>query len=225
MHLRLKEIFTSYIEKDIKKFLEIKNENAFIRLITLLSASIGSLINMSEISNTLPIHQVTLDNYFYYLEQTFLIDRLRPYFKNTRKEIIKSPKEYFNDLGIRNFAINNFNNLNIRENKGFIFENFVYLILKEKLGSDYKINFWRTKAGAEVDFIILKDLRPIPIESKAKYFKKPSITQSMRSFINTYKPEIAFVINSNLNEEIKIDNSIVRFMDIKRFVESTDVLL
>jgi len=225
MYLRLKEIFTSYIEKDIKKFLEIKNENAFIRLITLLSASIGSLINMSEISNTLLIHQVTLDNYFYYLEQTFLIDRLRPYFKNTRKEIIKSPKVYFNDLGIRNFAINNFNNLNIREDKGFIFENFVYLILKEKLGSDYKINFWRTKAGAEVDFIILKDLRPIPIESKAKYFKKPSITQSMRSFINTYKPEIAFVINSNLNEEIKIDNSIVRFMDIKRFVESTDVLL
>ena len=47
----------------------------------------------------------------------------------------------------------------------------------------------------------------------------------MRSFINTYKPEIAFVINSNLNEEIKIDNTIVRFMDIKRFVESTDVLL
>lgn len=225
MYLRLKEIFTSYIEKDIKKFLEIKNENAFIRLITLLSASIGSLINMSEISNTLLIHQVTLDNYFYYLEQTFLIDRLRPYFKNIRKEIIKSPKVYFNDLGIRNFAINNFNNLNIREDKGFIFENFVYLILKEKLGSDYKINFWRTKAGAEVDFIILKDLRPIPIESKAKYFKKPSITQSMRSFINTYKPEIAFVINSNLNEEIKIDNSVVRFMDIKRFAESTNVLL
>jgi len=225
MYLRLKEIFTSYIEKDIKKFLEIKNENAFIRLITLLSASIGSLINMSEISDTLLIHQITLDNYFYYLEHTFLIDRLRPYFKNTRKEIIKSPKVYFNDLGIRNFAINNFNNLNIREDKGFIFENFVYLLLKEKLGSDYKINFWRTKAGAEVDFIVLKDLRPIPIESKAKYFKKPSITQSMRSFINTYKPEIAFVINSNLNEEIKIDNTIVRFMDIKRFVESTDVLL
>jgi len=47
----------------------------------------------------------------------------------------------------------------------------------------------------------------------------------MRSFINTYKPEIAFVINSNLNEEIKIDKCIVRFIDIKRFVESTNILL
>lgn len=223
--LRLKEIFTSYMEKDIKKFLEIKNENAFTRLITLLSASSGSLINMDEISNTLSIHQVTLDNYFYYLEQTFIIDRVRPFFKNIRKEIIKSPKVYFNDIGLRNFAINNFNKLDIREDKGFVFENFVYLILKEKLGSSYKINFWRTKAGAEVDFIILKDLKPIPIEAKAKYFKKPAITQSMRSFINTYKPDLAFVINFNLNEEIKINNCLLRFINAESFVEGLDLAL
>lgn len=221
--LRLNEIFTSYMEKDIKKFLEIKNENAFARLITLLSASSGSLINMDEISNTLSIHQVTLDNYFYYLEQTFIIDRVRPYFRNIRKEIIKSPKVYFNDIGFRNFAINNFNKLDIREDKGFVFENFVYLILKEKLGSSYKINFWRTKAGAEVDFIILKDLKPIPIEAKAKYFKKPAITQSIRSFINTYKPDIAFVINLNLNEEIKIGSCLVRFINVQSFTESFNI--
>ena len=221
--LRLNEIFTSYMEKDIKKFLEIKNENAFARLITLLSASSGSLINMDEISNTLSIHQVTLDNYFYYLEQTFIIDRVRPYFRNIRKEIVKSPKVYFNDIGFRNFAINNFNKLDIREDKGFVFENFVYLILKEKLGGSYKINFWRTKAGAEVDFIILKDLKPIPIEAKAKYFKKPAITQSIRSFINTYKPGIAFVINLNLNEEIKIGSCLVRFINVQSFTESFDI--
>ena len=221
--LRLNEIFTSYMEKDIKKFLEIKNENAFARLITLLSASSGSLINMDEISNTLSIHQVTLDNYFYYLEQTFIIDRVRPYFRNIRKEIVKSPKVYFNDIGFRNFAINNFNKLDIREDKGFVFENFVYLILKEKLGGSYKINFWRTKAGAEVDFIILKDLKPIPIEAKAKYFKKPAITQSIRSFINTYKPGIAFVINLNLNEEIKIDGCLVRFINVQSFTENFNI--
>ncbi len=223
--LRLKEIFTSYMEKDIKKFLEIKNENAFARLITLLSASSGSLINMDEISNTLSIHRVTLDNYFYYLEQTFIIDRVRPFFKNARKEIVKSPKVYFNDIGFRNFAINNFNKLNIREDKGFIFENFVYLILKEKLDGSYKINFWRTKAGAEVDFIILKDLKPILVESKAKYFKKSAITRSMRSFINAYKPDIGFVINLNLNEEIKIGSCIMRFIDAESFVESFDMAI
>jgi len=217
--LRLEEIFTSYLEKDIKKFLGIKNENDFIRLITLLSASSGSLINMSEISNTIGIHKVTLDNYFYYLEQTFVVDRVRPYFRNTRKEIIKSPKVYFNDIGFRNFAINNFNRLDIREDKGFVFENFVYLILKQKLGSSYKINFWRTKAGAEVDFLILKDLKPIPIEVKAKYFKKPVITKSLRSFINTYKPYTALVINLNLDEEIKINGCSIKFMSKDNFVE------
>lgn len=115
------------------------------------------------------------------------------------------------------------NKLDIREDKGFVFENFVYLILKEKLGSSSKINFWRTKAGAEVDFIILKDLKPIPVEAKAKYFKKPAITRSMRSFIHTYKPDIAFVINFNLNEEIKINGCLIRFMDSKNFTECFNV--
>jgi len=212
------------MEKDIKKFLEIKNESAFARLITLLSASSGSLINMNEISNTLSIHQVTLDNYFYYLEQTFIIDRVRPYFRNIRKEIVKSPKVYFNDIGTRNFAINNFNKLDIREDRGFVFENFVYLILKEKLAGSHKINFWRTKAGAEMDFIILKDLKPVPIEARAKYFKKPAVTKSMRSFINTYKPETAYVINLNLNEEIKINNCLIKFINTRSFVEDFDLV-
>jgi predicted AAA+ superfamily ATPase len=222
--LRLKEIFKSYMEKDIKKFLEIKNESAFARLITLLSASSGNLINMDEISNTLSIHKVTLDNYFYYLEQTFIIDRIRPFFKNIRKEIIKSPKVYFNDIGFRNFAINNFNELNIRGDKGFVFENFVYLVLKGKLSDSDKINFWRTRAGAEVDFIISKDLKPVPIEVKAKYLKKPKITRSMRSFIDIYKPEKGYVVNFDLDDEIKIGGCIIRFVSARRFAEDIDTI-
>ena len=111
--------------------------------------------------------------------------------------------------------------LDIREDKGFVFENFVYLVLKEKLGGSYKIYFWRTKAGAEVDFIILKDLKPIAIEAKAKYFKKPAITQSMRSFINTYKPKTAFIINLNLNDEIKLNGCLIRFISTESFVEGS----
>ena len=221
--IRLKEIFNSYLEKDIRNFLEVKNENAFSNLVTILSASSGNILNSSEISNTLSIHHNTLDNYMFYLEKTFIIDRVRPFFKNVRKEIVKSPKIYFNDIGLRNLAINNFNNLEIREDKGFIFENFVYLVLKKKLGQDSKINFWRTKAGAEVDFIINKDLKHIPIEAKAKFFKKPAITTSMRSFINTYNPEKAFIVNLNLNEEIKINKCSIRFISSETFVESFDL--
>ena len=120
----------------------------------------------------------------YCLEQTFIIDVVRPFFRNTRKEIVKSPKVYFNDLGIRNFAIKNFNDLRIRSDKGFVFENFVYLILKDSRESSDKINFWRTKAGAEGDFVILEGLKIIPIEVKAKYFKNPLVSQALRSFIN-----------------------------------------
>ncbi|MHB8279789.1 MAG: hypothetical protein ACYDIA_19370 [Candidatus Humimicrobiaceae bacterium] len=76
-----------------------------------------------------------------------------------------------------------------------------------------------------MDFIILKDLKPIPVEAKAKYFKKPAITQSIRSFINTYKPDLAFVINFNLNEEIKISDCLIRFINAESFVEGFDLAL
>ena len=168
---RLDEIYTSYLEKDIKKFLEVKNEQAFSNLVTIFSSSIGNILNKSEVSNTLSIHLNTLENYIYYLEQTFIINIVRPFFRNTRKEIVKSPKIYFNDIGIRNFAIKNFNNLILRQDRGFVLENFIYLILKDSIGSTSKINFWRTKAGAEIDFIIQNGLKITPIEVKAKYFK------------------------------------------------------
>ena len=207
----------------IKNFLEVRNENAFSKLVTILSASSVNILNIIEISDTLSIYHNALGNYMFYLEQTFIIDRFRPFFKNVRKEIVKSPKIYFNDIGLRYLAINNFNNLEIIENKGFIFENFVYLVLKEKLGQDSKINFWRTKAGAEVDFIINKGLKHIPIEAKAKFFKKPAITTSMRSFINTYNPEKAFIVNLNFNEEIEINKCSIRFISSETFVESFDL--
>ena len=215
---RLNEIYTSYLEKDIKKFLEIKNEQAFINLVTVLSSSIGNILNKSEISNTLSIHLNTLENYIYYLEQTFVINIIRPFFRNTRKEIVKSPKVYFNDIGIRNFAIKNFNNLNLRADKGFVFENFIYLILKDSIGSAHKINFWRTKAGAEVDFVIQNGLKITPIEVKTKYLKKPIVSQAMRSFINTYKPNEAFIVNFDFDDKISIGKCQVNFLSVEKFV-------
>jgi len=215
---RLNEIYTSYLEKDIKNFLEIKNEQAYSNLVTIFSSSIGNILNKNEISNTLSIHLNTLENYIYYLEQTFIIDIVKPFFRNTRKEIVKSPKIYFNDIGIRNFAIKNFNNLNIRPDKGYIFENFIYLVLKESLTSAQKINFWRTKSGAEVNFVIQDGLKISPIEVKAKYFKGPAVSPALRSFINTYRPERAFIVNFNLDAEVIIEKCQVDFVSTEKFI-------
>lgn len=111
---KLREIYQSYLERDIKSFFRIENEPAFNRLTTLLSSQIGNLINKSELSNALGIHLNTLDNYLFYLQETFVVDLITPFYRNKRKEILKNPKPYFLDLGFRNLAVRNFSDINFR---------------------------------------------------------------------------------------------------------------
>lgn len=210
----LDEIFKSYIEKDIKSLLNVENERAFINLVKLLSSQIGNLINKDELSGTLGIHKNTLDGYLFYLEQTFILDFLRPFYKNPRKELLKNPKVYFLDLGLRNYAINNFEGFDFRPDKGALFENFLYLLLKNK----HPLNFWKTKAGAEVDFILLDGLIPVPYEVKASSLSDYKISKSLRSFIQTYNPKEAYCINLGKTGKIKIENSNVNFIKPKDLI-------
>ncbi|MFH1379893.1 MAG: ATP-binding protein [bacterium] len=215
----LKELFESYLDKDVKSYLHVENETAFSNLIKILASQAGNLINKDELSQTLGIHKNTLDNYLYYLEETFILDLVKPFYKNPRKELLKNPKVYFQDLGLRNYAIGSFNPIEYRPDKGSIFENMVYLCLREKDGNPQPVNYWRTKTGAEVDFIIMDGLNPIPYEAKASELTGYKITKSLRSFIDSYKPKNAYCINMSFNGTYKIDKTIITFITPAEFVK------
>ncbi|MDY6896031.1 MAG: DUF4143 domain-containing protein, partial [Thermotogota bacterium] len=100
--LRLNEIFSSYLEKDIAGFMKVENIIAFQKLTTLLAAQQGGLVNIQELSYTLGLHRETITRYIHYLEETFVIKRLTPLFSNPRTELSKMPKIYFADPGMRN---------------------------------------------------------------------------------------------------------------------------
>ena len=209
----LEELMTSYLEKDIKEFLKVENEIAFRNLLKILASQIGNLVNKNELSNSLGIHKNTLDNYLFYLEQTFIVDFIRPFFKNPRKELLKNPKIYFRDLGLRNFAIGSFSNFNFRPDKGALFENLSYLCLKESLDPLLPIHYWRTKAGAEVDFVIVPKLNPIPFEVKAAELKEFKISRSLRSFLRDYKPKKSYYFNLSLSGEQAIGGTKIIFLN------------
>ena len=208
----LEELFTSYLEKDIKDFLKIENEIAFRNLLKVLASQIGNLVNKEELSNSLGIHKNTLDNYLFYLEQTFIVDFIRPFFRNRRKELLKNPKIYFRDLGLRNFAIGSFSALSFRPDKGPLFENLSYLCLREALGPFVPIHYWRTKAGAEVDFVIVPNLRPIPFEVKATVLKEFKISRSLRNFLLDYKPKKSFLFNLSLSGKYTAEGADIMFL-------------
>lgn len=203
----LSEIFQSYVEKDIRLLLGVEKETSFYNLVQLLSASVGNIINRNELSSTLSLNQKTLEKYLLLLEKTYIIKLLKPYFRNPRSELIKSPKVYLIDLGFRNMIVKNLEAFSDRADKGPVLENFTFRRILDEISLTDKIYFWRTRTGSEVDFILEQGLEPTPIEVKAVPLKKPAYTRSLRSFIKKYRPKKAYVVNLSLNKQEKIENT------------------
>jgi len=197
----LADIYSSYIERDIMGFLKIDDKAKFTKAVKLLASQIGQLVNIGEISTITEVDRRTISKYLNVLEETFVLYQLAPYFNNPRQEIIKNPKVYFLDNGLRNYLLENFQEFNQRTDKGALLENFIFQELlsltKDKF---WNLRFWRTKQGAEVDFIIEQGLRQTAIEVKTTT-KKAKVPLGLQSFIKKYKPQKAFVANlSGLQE-------------------------
>ena len=207
------EIYRSVLEKDIAYLLKVDKTDAFSALIKVLSSQIGNPISYAELSSTLNISYQTVKKYLWYSQKIFLLDLISPYARNVRKEITKSPVPYFWDLGLRNYALGVFGHLGSPSECGFIFENLAFLLLKEqaKLGTT-KVNFWRTRDRAEVDFILESGRKVVPIEVKYKSLKKEEIPRSLRSFIEKYSPDEAYVINLDYKNKLKINKTTLFFL-------------
>jgi len=213
------EIYRSVLEKDVAYLLKVEKTEAFSSLVRILSSQIGSLVNFSELSSSLNISYQTLKKYLWYCRKIFILELVSPYFKNTRKEITKSPVVYFWDLGLRNYALGLFGNLYSPAAAGFVFENLVFLLISEQIRlSSAKLNFWRTKDKAEVDFIIERGPDIIPVEVKYSSFKDVKITRSMRSFIKKYEPPEAYIINLDLKKSINIGKTRLTFIPYYLFM-------
>jgi len=210
----LKEIYSSYVERDAIGFLDIKNKSAYIRLLKLLAAQIGQLVNIDELAMNLGIDRHTVEKYILALEDTFIIKKITPYFRNKRQEIIKANKIYFLDLGIRNLALEDFKLLEDRSDKGSILENSVLneLLLSKQIQGG-KLYFWRTKQKTEVDFILEKGLELLPIEIKWIVGKRDTIPAGLNNFINKFDPNHALIVNlSKNNTKITINQTKINFI-------------
>jgi hypothetical protein len=132
-------------------------------------------------------------------------------------ELRKNPKIYFFDYGLRNYAINNFNSLEIREDACRLAENFVLNEISFMTGEKFYLNFWRTTAKAEVDFILSAINKLIPIEVKFEVLKKEKIGRSLHSFIKAYSPKFAIVVTKDFWGEKKVGKTKVKFVPICYF--------
>ncbi|NUQ56900.1 MAG: ATP-binding protein [Candidatus Paceibacter sp.] len=209
----ISELYGSYMEKDIAYLLRVEKLDAFSSLVKIIAGQTGRIINYSELSNTIGLSMATIKNYLWYLEKTFITGTVSPFFKNKRKEITKAPVVYFHDLGFRNYSVGLFGKTAQTDGSGFAFQNFVFNALKTSLQfSGAEIRHWRTKEKAEVDFVITSGDRVTPVEVKYSELKKPEVGRSLKSFIDKYKPQKAFVVNKSFKETFVIDKTEVNFI-------------
>ncbi|MFB6167027.1 MAG: ATP-binding protein, partial [Candidatus Nanohaloarchaea archaeon] len=180
----LDNIVETYLVREIGDVLGIEDDRRMEDLMRILALQMGEKTNYSAVSDRAEITYNRLKEWLSVLEHTFVLEQVRPFFTNKQKEIVKSPKIYFHDSGFRNSLLNNFQDLEMRKDQGELNENFFFT----QAGAELK--YWRTKSGAEMDFVIDRN-PPVPFEVKTS----ARTTKSFRSFQEKYGPEKAFLMN------------------------------
>ncbi|MBM4145481.1 MAG: ATP-binding protein [Nitrospira sp.] len=196
----LKAYTQTYLEEEIRAEALSRKIGHFGRFLELAARESGTNPNLTKLSLESGVSVPTIKEYYNILEDTLIVEKVEPYLKNARKRILTSPRYYFFDLGVRNaLARIPLTESLINVDKGRLFEHAVILEIIRRIRAmnlDYKVNYWRTGAGAEVDCVIDTGSTVIPVEIKSGSKVTSSGLRGLSSFIDTYKERVkqAYVI-------------------------------
>ena len=186
------DFISSFLERDLLQWYNISPQ-IIRKLWQMLAHLNGQILNFSMIGKSLGVSNVSIKNYVYLLEQTFMINLLPPFISNTGKRLIKSPKIYLTDTGISNtlLGIHKFEDLTGHPAFGGIWESFVLSNLKGNLPKYLNYYFYRTTQGSELDFIIEYGNKLVAVECKASV--SPTLTKGNYISINDINPNYTFI--------------------------------
>lgn len=165
----LKEIVASYLYKDVLELDGIRHSAKISRLLQLIAFQIGKEVSFTELGTSLGMSKNTVERYLDLLGKAFVIQKLSGFSRNLRSEITKNYRYYFLDNGVRNALINNFNLLELRDDVGMLWENYLVmerLKRQEYLGEQANNYFWRTYSKKEIDFVEEREGRLFGYEMK-----------------------------------------------------------
>ena len=194
----LQELSDSYLYKDILTLDKIKKSEQLTRLLRALAFQIGSQVSYSELGQLCGLDNKTVDKYISVLEQTFVIFRLGSYSRNLRNELKASRKIYFTENGIRNALVADFRPVDLRDDIGKLWENF--LVSERFKRNEYAESyanpwFWRTQAQQEIDYLEEQDGHLSAYEFK---WNPSAKTKQPKAFQAAY-PESSFKVIHNDN--------------------------
>jgi predicted AAA+ superfamily ATPase len=159
------------------------------RLLTMLAAQQGGLLNLSALGNSLGVSYHTVEHGLDLLEGVFLIRRLAPYFCNIRKRLVKSPRVFIRDSGLLHHLLNiaTVEDLYNHPHRGASWEGFVIedLIRRERFAHPFtQFFFWRTATGEEADLVLERGSQRIAIEIKANSGTNPHDARKLETVLD-----------------------------------------
>ncbi len=199
----LQQLTDSYLYKDILSYGGIRKPEILEKLLRALAFQIGSEVSYNELAQLLGIDKKTVASYIDLLCQTYVIFKLPSFSKNLRNEIKTNQKIYFYDTGVRNMIIGDLTPLEIRQDKGNLWENFLiaerlkYNAYNNSLAKGY---FWRTMQQQEIDYVEEEAQKIIGFEIKWSPKSKAKIP---KTFVETYNTEVKVITSENFKEFLK----------------------
>ena len=185
-----RDYLDTYIEKDLRQMIAVKDLNAFFRFLTLLAGRVGQVVNLSGMSGEVGVSSTTLGEWLSVLEDSFIVFRLQPYFSNISKRIVKSPKVYFVEPGLAAYllGIESARQASRDPLRGNLFENIVVLeAMKARLNINKESNLFyvRTEKGVEIDLILKKEGMLFPFEIKSSMTPNKDFSKNLKMFCDS----------------------------------------
>lgn len=220
----------TYLEKDVRQISQIQNLMLFQNFVKLCAGRIGQIIDYASFSNEIGVSANTIKNWISVLEASYIIIRLKPYFENFGKRIIKSPKLYFTDVGLAAYLLDIQKPSHVARDplRGYLIENLSIMELCKychNRGREPNIYYYRDSQKNEVDIIIKHGHQLIPVEIKSaqtfdksflkgiKYFKKLTKDRVKRSYL---------VYSGNIKQSIS-DIQLLNYRDITSIYEDIEL--
>ena len=179
--------FRTYVERDVRRLVNVKDLILFERFVTLLAGRVGQIVSFSALAGETGVSATTIANWMSILEASFLIFRLPPHFNNISKRLVKSPKIYFTEVGLAAYLLGIETSQQLARDplRGNLFENMVVSEARKQFtnrGRDPRMEFYRTEKGFEIDLILGRGTNVRPVEVKSAQTFDKSFARNLATY-------------------------------------------
>lgn len=222
----LRSYYMTYVEKDVRQIISLKDLSHFEKFMKLLASRVGSEINFQSLSNDVGVSSATIKNWLSVLEASHLVFSLTPYFENFGKRVIKSPKIYFTDVGLLSYLLGIESADQVQRDPlvGGLFENLVIIeFLKHQynLGASFNGWFYRAISGVEIDLLIQKKRKLIPIEIKSASTYQKSFQKNLNLFKKIYPHDVqSYIIFSGESLDLSGEVYLRHFSELDEILKN-----